>query len=66
MSVVLTSTPRKTMEVLGGESLSGEVLSPRECKRSAKASKAATDWSALSAPQNRRCILCTRSRDSDT
>lgn len=37
MSVVLTSTLRKTLEVLGGESLSGEVLRPRECKRSLKA-----------------------------
>lgn len=37
MSVVFTTTPRKTLEVLGGESLSGEVLRPRECKRSPKA-----------------------------
>ena len=37
MSVVLTSTPRKTLEVLRGESLSGEVLRTRECKRSPKA-----------------------------
>ena len=37
MSVVFTSTPRKTLEVLGGESLSDEVLRPRECKRSPKA-----------------------------
>ena len=37
MSVFFTSSPRKTLEVLGGESLSGEVLRPRECKRSPKA-----------------------------
>lgn len=37
MSIVLTRTLRKTLEVLGGESLSGEVLRPRVCKSSLKA-----------------------------
>ena len=35
--VVSTRTPRKTIEVAGGESLSGDVLSPRQRKRSPKA-----------------------------
>ena len=53
MSVILTSTPRKTMEVLGGESSSSEVLRPRDCKKLPKAWEAATD-------------LCMCSQDSDT
>ena len=35
--VVSTRTPRKTIEVARGESLSGDVLSPRQRKRSPKA-----------------------------
>ena len=37
ISVVSTRTPRKTIEVAGGESLSGDVFSPRQHKRSPKA-----------------------------
>ena len=37
ISVVSTRTPRKTIEVTGGELLSGDVLSPRQRKRSPKA-----------------------------
>ena len=37
ISVVSTRTPRKTIEVAGGESLSGDVLSPRQRKKSPKA-----------------------------
>ena len=37
ISVVSTRTPRKTIEVAGGESLSGDVFSPRQRKRSPKA-----------------------------
>ena len=37
ISVVSTRTPRKTIEVAGGESLSGGVLSPRQRKRAPKA-----------------------------
>lgn len=34
---IMTSTPRKTMGIEGGESLFGEDSRPKECKRSAKA-----------------------------
>ena len=50
ISVVSTRTPRKTIEVAGGESLSGEVLNPRQRKRSPKAWKAAADLVEVSAP----------------
>ena len=48
IAVVSTRTPRKTMEVAGGESFSGEVINPRSHKRSSRARKAAADLVGVS------------------
>ena len=50
MSSVSKRTPRKTIEVAGGLSLSGEDWRPRSDNKVPRASKAAADLEGISAP----------------
>ena len=50
MSSVSKRTPRKTIEVAGGLSLSGEDWRPRSDNKVLRASKAAADLEGISAP----------------
>ena len=50
MSSVSKRTPRKTIEVAGGLSLSGEDLRPRSSNKLQRVSKAVADLAGISAP----------------
>ena len=60
IAIVSTRMPRKTMEVVGGESFSEEVINPRSRKRSSRARKAAADLVGVSAPPEIVNVICTR------